>query len=586
MIDRSPSSGRDTEQALRRSEEKYRELVQHANSIILRWDCQGRVTFFNEFAQSFFGFSEEEILGKNVIGTIVPETDTSGRDLTALMDDISHHPERHATNINENMLKDGRRVWIAWTNRPVLGENQELIEVLSVGVDVTRQRLAEEALRRSEERFRRLFESAADALLLVDKDGQFVEANRAACESLGYSREELVKLRIQDIAVDYSEQERQQHWQELHVKGTITLQSTQQRKDGSTFPVEARLSLFDYDEHTCVLAVVRDVTERRQAEERLRESENQFRYLFDRASDGLFLGDSSGHFLEVNQAGCDSLGYTREEILGLTADEIVVGYGSETMAEHWRVLGEGGAMALECMHRRKDGSMIPVETRLTLFDYGGQTLALAVVRDVTERVRAEEERRAVEQRAEQQKKQFYRETIYSITSGRLDICDRDTLVPYVAASDICSEVTAPSHVSKARHAAEHVCRVHGLNGDRLGMFMVAVGEAITNALKHGSRGVVYAGGDDSDVWVGIEDDGPGIESLILPRAVLLKGFSTKPSLGLGYSVMLEAADEIHLKTDHTGTFVVLKRRLSEQEPEISVHDLPDTWDSTPLGPKG
>lgn len=581
MRERSPSYGADAEQALRRSEEKYWELVQHANSIILRWDCQGRVTFFNEFAQNFFGFSEEEILGRSVVGTIVPETDSAGRDLTALMEDICNHPERHETNINENILKDGRRVWIAWTNRPVLGEGQELTEVLSVGVDITRQVLAEEAPRRSEERFRRLFESAADALLLADPSGRYVEANRAACESLGYSREELVKLRVQDIVVDYPEEEMLRHYRELHEKGPATYNAMQRRKDGSTFPVEARLSLFDYDEQTRILAVVRDITERQQAEERLRESENRFRYLFERASDGLFLGDSSGRFLEVNQAGCDSLGYTREEILGMTAEDIVVGYGNATMAEHWRLLREEGTLALECRHRRKDGSLIPVETRLTLFDYGGQTLALAVVRDVTERVRAEEERRAVEQRAEQQKKQFYRETIYSITGGRLDICDREALVPYVTRSEICTEVTAASQVSEARRDVEHVCRVHGLTGSRLDMFMVAVGEAITNALKHGSRGTVYAGGDDSEVWVGIEDDGPGIESLILPRAVLLRGFSTKPSLGLGYTVMLEAADEIHLKTDDTGTFVVLRKGLTEQEPEIDVRDLPDPWDNIP-----
>ncbi|MDD5135969.1 MAG: PAS domain S-box protein, partial [Candidatus Omnitrophica bacterium] len=74
---------------LRKSEAEYRELVQNANSIILRMDMNGSVTFFNEFAQNFFGYKEKEILGKNVVGTIVPCSDSSGKDLTAMIDDMS-----------------------------------------------------------------------------------------------------------------------------------------------------------------------------------------------------------------------------------------------------------------------------------------------------------------------------------------------------------------------------------------------------------------------------------------------------------------------------------------------------------------
>lgn len=79
---------KEVEKALRESEKKYRELVQNANSIILRMDTNGRITFFNEFAQKFFGYTEDEILGKNLVGTIVPETDSSHRDLRAMIKDI------------------------------------------------------------------------------------------------------------------------------------------------------------------------------------------------------------------------------------------------------------------------------------------------------------------------------------------------------------------------------------------------------------------------------------------------------------------------------------------------------------------
>lgn len=131
------------EEALRRSEEKYRELVENANSIILRMDNMGKVTFMNEFALRFFGYSEDEIIGRSVIGTIVPPLETSGRDLQLMIEDIALNPNRYASNINENMRKGGERVWIAWTNKPIRYDNGKVTETLCVGNDITDRRKAE-----------------------------------------------------------------------------------------------------------------------------------------------------------------------------------------------------------------------------------------------------------------------------------------------------------------------------------------------------------------------------------------------------------------------------------------------------------
>lgn len=139
--------GSQTLKALQESEARYRELVQLANSIILRWDSNGCITFFNEFAQEFFGFSAEEIIGRHVVGTIVPETESTGRDLRPLMDDICTHPEKYRYNVNENITKTGKRVWVAWSNRVILDEAGNAIGALSVGSDVTRERELEEELR-------------------------------------------------------------------------------------------------------------------------------------------------------------------------------------------------------------------------------------------------------------------------------------------------------------------------------------------------------------------------------------------------------------------------------------------------------
>ncbi|MFH1207980.1 MAG: ATP-binding protein [Candidatus Omnitrophota bacterium] len=137
---------------LGQSEDSYRRLVQDANSIILRMDTQGRITFLNKFAQEFFGFEEKEILGKSAIGTIAPVTDSAGRDQKAMVDDIVRYPEKYVNNENENMLRSGERVWIAWTNKALSDAKGETKEILCVGNDISKIKEAEELLKQMDER--------------------------------------------------------------------------------------------------------------------------------------------------------------------------------------------------------------------------------------------------------------------------------------------------------------------------------------------------------------------------------------------------------------------------------------------------
>ncbi|MDD4859463.1 MAG: PAS domain S-box protein [Dehalococcoidales bacterium] len=136
------------QEALRRSETKYRHLVESANTIIIEMDTSGKITFFNKFAQDFFGYNESEILGKSVIGTIVPPKDTSGKDLEAMIEDIGKHPERYLHNENENMRRNGERVWIVWTNQPLYNEEGNFNEIMCIGINRTEQKKAEELLAR------------------------------------------------------------------------------------------------------------------------------------------------------------------------------------------------------------------------------------------------------------------------------------------------------------------------------------------------------------------------------------------------------------------------------------------------------
>jgi PAS domain S-box-containing protein len=145
---RDISERAQSEKRLRESEQKYRELVELANSIILRWTRDGRITFLNEFGQKFFGYSSEEIIGRHVVGTIVPSADRSGRNLRKLMEQILADPEAFERNVNENMRRDGQSVWIAWTNKIVPDDQGRIDEVLSIGMDITELKNAQEEINR------------------------------------------------------------------------------------------------------------------------------------------------------------------------------------------------------------------------------------------------------------------------------------------------------------------------------------------------------------------------------------------------------------------------------------------------------
>jgi PAS domain S-box-containing protein len=155
------------EAALRESEEKYRQLVEDANSIILRLGPDGTIWYVNEFAERFFGFGPGELVGRDVVGTIVPEVDSEGKRTGDLVHEISRDPTAYTINQNENVRKDGSRAYISWTNRAIFGEDGSPLGILCVGNDITRLKEAEEENRRLyaelEERVRQRTEDLAAA---------------------------------------------------------------------------------------------------------------------------------------------------------------------------------------------------------------------------------------------------------------------------------------------------------------------------------------------------------------------------------------------------------------------------------------
>ena len=145
------SDRKTIEENIKQSEKKYRDLVESANCIILRWDTKGNICFLNDYGLKFFGYQLEEIIGCYILDTIVSVQSVTGEDLRNMIAHICCAPERYQLNENENICKDGRHVWVTWSNKPIYNDQGELIEILSVGTDITDRKIAEKELQSAKE---------------------------------------------------------------------------------------------------------------------------------------------------------------------------------------------------------------------------------------------------------------------------------------------------------------------------------------------------------------------------------------------------------------------------------------------------
>jgi len=194
---------------------------------------------------------------------------------------------------------------------------------------------------------------------------------------------------------------------------------------------------------------------------------------------------------------------------------------------------------------------------------------LVFLRDISER-----------KQAEQEKRQFYRDTIKSVTQGKLDLVLIDEIQEYLDPARLISIVEFPEDCAPARSKVVDFFRINGLTGDAQELFESAAGEALTNAVKHAHGCNVYAGSNDKSIWVAVSDTGTGISTLLLPSATLRRGFSSKVSMGMGYTIMMDATDNIMLCTGPEGTTVVLSINAKVDDPVLTLDDFPDMWDET------
>ena len=262
---------RRSERALLASEMKYRELVENANSIILRWSPAGEITFINEYGLQFFGYTEEELVGHHVVGTIVPSTGRDGEDLLPMMERICQRPEEFAHNVNENMRRTGERVWVSWTNRAVFNDWGQVIEVFSVGTDVTEQKRAEAAVRESEERFAKAFHSSPAPMAISAIDtGRFLDVNEQLQRMLCYSRAELMDSSSVDLGIWADAGAREQMVEQIRAHGVCRELPTRFRtKTGDIREALYSGEIIRLGEQDVLLSLIFDITDRKRAEKEL-----------------------------------------------------------------------------------------------------------------------------------------------------------------------------------------------------------------------------------------------------------------------------------------------------------------------------
>ncbi len=387
---------------LRESQERYRALVDNTDLGIALISSDFEVLMSNPAQGRMMGKDHREIVGGKCYHEFEKRDDV-----------CTHCPGRRTMESGcteevetEGVREDGTRISVRVQASPVFGEDGSIDGFVEVVEDITERKHAEKALRESEQRFRTLVEQAADAVFLNTLEGKILDANQRACESLGYTREQLLSMTLAEIDLEVeSHRHKERFWDKLVQGQRFTFEGLHRRKDGTTFPVEVSVGLLELSGERVMLGLARDITERKQAEEALRESEQRFRTLVEQAADAVALCSMEGRILDVNQRTCENLGYTREELLGMTMDQIDMDMERDRHRNrYWHRLALGQRITFQGRHRRKDGTIFPVEVNVGLLELSGQRVMLGLARDISERKQAEEEKERLEAQLRQSQK--------------------------------------------------------------------------------------------------------------------------------------------------------------------------------------
>ena len=399
-----------TQAALAQSEKKYRELVESANSIILRLDKAGNITFINKFAEDFFDYPREDILGRNVVGTIIPPIDSENRDLKMMIKDLTRNPSKYASNVNENMRRNGERVWISWTNRAVKNEKGEMVEVLCIGNDLTEIRRSSEKLKKTAEDLREtrdflenLIGHANAPIIVWDPKFKITRFNHAFerltghCSKniLGRHPEILFPGASRDESLAYIEKTLSgDHWDAVEIPIL--------RKDGDVRTVLWNsANVYDEDGKRVVATIAQgqDITERKEAESQITFQAS----LLNQVRNAVIATDLDGRIIYWNHFSEMLYQWKAEEVLGRSIAETIVPRDKcMCIREVIENIVRFGYLECELIVQKKDGRLFPALYVFNMLkDAQGRNMGIAGVSiDLTERKKVEEDLLMAKERAE------------------------------------------------------------------------------------------------------------------------------------------------------------------------------------------
>jgi PAS domain S-box-containing protein len=396
-----------TEEARAASAEQYRAIFDGSADGLVLWDSSLRRVDINPAYTRIYGYTRDEVLGDAYPEALPPQDKERRRGIVRR----TLAGERCHAEL-ESVRKDGERIQVEVRTIPIQHRGEP--HVLAICRDVTERKRAEAALSASEEQYRAIFNATADGLTLRDKHFRVVDVNPALLAMTGFAREEVLGS---DCWL-FTPPEDREAAKTLHGRAlageAFQFESEGIRKDGTRFEVEVRGVPIRHQGQPHVLYIGRDITARKLADQALRASEEQYRSIFNAASDALVLRDAEARVVDVNPAFLAMSGYTREEVVS-DARWIFARPEMSALAKemHRRVI-TGESVHFEVQGFRKDGSLIEVEMRGVPIHYRGKPHALGMARDITERKRAEAERAQLEAQLRQAQKM---EAIGHLTGG-------------------------------------------------------------------------------------------------------------------------------------------------------------------------
>ncbi len=399
---RDVTERRKMEEALRQSEEKYRALFDSSVIGMFVMDSETmKIGMCNQAAAKMFGFSSvEEAIGINPLDFILPEEREKA--LEIIIEEMFGQDLRR-THEFRVVNKDGIEGWVSVTGARIMHEGR-LAGLVSI-TDITERKQAVEALRQSEERYRTILEEMEDAYFEVDLGGHFTFVNNSVCRDLGYSREELIGMSYKDFTVEDDIESVFRIFNEVYQTGVPNKGFPWKtiRKDRIRGFAETSVSVLRNDKGEIIgfRGVGRDITERRQAEEKLRQSKENYRALFDSSVTGTLVVDAETMKVVIgNQAAVKMFGFSSaEEGVGVNLLDFVPPEEREKALELIKkeLFEQDSRRAFDLQAVTKDGRKIWISATGARITHGSRLAGLLSFTDVTERKQTEEKLRQSEE---------------------------------------------------------------------------------------------------------------------------------------------------------------------------------------------